>query len=317
MMRKSYLVICAVTLLFIAGCTSATNKQEAKGRSFVGGTDGLDFLFAKGSPPDRVLDSGQEEFDIALLITNLGEFTVPRGRLIATLSGIAAQDFNIGSLTKVSDFALAGKGIDRELTIEGDTEEILFERAKYQPDLPADFFVTIRADICYDYQTRAVGSLCLKRNPRERSVSQDICDVDAEEVVIENSGAPLQIELLRQRPSSSNIIKVSFDVVNKNNGVPYNQGTFNAECSGNDAQKDKVRVRLDSPGNRLNIRCSRFDDRAEGVINLIAGRKQVTCDIDTTNLQNIAFQHPLIISVDYMYREAITTANSIVIEDAG
>ncbi|MDO8628770.1 MAG: hypothetical protein Q7R56_03375, partial [Nanoarchaeota archaeon] len=160
-MQKRYLF--SILLLLLVGCTAGTNTQE-QNNAFVGGKQALSLGFLEGEPPAKVLDNNQEGFGITLLVRNEGEYSIPKGRIFATLSGISKDSFGLKALTVKSDFDLEKKTKTRDQTLTGGQDEITFGEAKYKPDLPADFPLNLRADLCYDYQTTTVTSICLKRD---------------------------------------------------------------------------------------------------------------------------------------------------------
>ena len=102
----SFLIFISFTFL-ISGCEEKVVENNI-GDPFVGGTTGLTFIFQEFEPPTSVLDDSQEEFYITLLVKNAGEWTVPEGRVIASLSGIQAVAFNMNSLSTNSEVDISG-----------------------------------------------------------------------------------------------------------------------------------------------------------------------------------------------------------------
>ena len=112
-MKRGYIILLLVVLLIIAGCTGGTNKIE-KPRAFIGGNDALSIKFVDDQPPKKVLDNNQEPFEITLLIKNNGEHDLIDSDIIATLSGISQQDFQMNALSVTNNFDFPGRDIISE-----------------------------------------------------------------------------------------------------------------------------------------------------------------------------------------------------------
>ena len=311
---KKRLVLFISLVFLLAGCTGLSKgTDQSSDSAFVGGTKALSLAFAGDEPPAKVLDDNQEEFFITLLLKNEGEFTIPKGRILASLSGISKEAFSLNSLNVKSDFDLERVRKDRDLLSAGGIEELSFGMAKYKSDLPADFDTDIRANVCYDYETQAVASICLKKNPLERG-DEDSCLVDNQAVKVENSGAPVQVVGFRQRPTSGSKILVSFDVSNKGIGKAYSPSTFTDVCKEMEDNADMIEVSLSSSSGNMKISCSKFGNSNKGIVRLVNNIKTVSCDIDTSGIQDISYQDFLIVKMRYMYRDLISVP--ITIEDA-
>ena len=307
--RKSVSVVLIglfFVVLVIGGCQGAFNKEEQKGVAFVGGTSGLNIAFAEDEPPAVVLDAAQQSFFITLRLKNEGEFTIPKGRLIGSLSGILKDVFNLRSLSVRNEFEIQGVKKEGDSVLAGGEELLEFGEAVYKVDVPADFSTKIRADVCYDYQTKALGNLCLKKNVLKKDLG-DVCAVNAGEISAENSGAPVQVLNLREHSVGTNRAKVIFKVKNVGIGAVFEPNIFTDACIGHDQDKDRVKVTLFNPNNNFRVECSQFGNTNSGVVRLVNGEKEISCTIDTSNLQEATFQDLLIIQMDYMYRDAVET----------
>jgi major membrane immunogen (membrane-anchored lipoprotein) len=300
-MKKVLIALLLISLVFIFGCGK---EDKTSGGVFIGGTKGLDISFVEDQPPEEVLDDNQEEFDITLLLENVGEYDIPKGKIISTLQGINKDAFSMVSLSKVSDFDLAGKQKLPDRVLEGDQEELRFDYAKYKYDLDANFNLELRADVCYEYRTKAVSNICLKKEPTKRGTG-DLCEIDKDDVGVDNSAAPVHVKLVRQRRSAINEIKFIFDIEKEGSADVYEPGTFNNVCDEQRDKLDKIRVEVTSPA-KLNIKCSKLNDSPKGIVKLISGKKTITCTINTANLQDIAYLERLNIYLDYSYKDSTT-----------
>jgi len=302
-MKLNYVIIpiLALALLF-TGCATSEETTPRKLTNYVGGTDGLSIEFEEDAPPDKVFDNGEEDFFIALKIENEGEYTVEKGGIIASLSGINKNDFSLSSLHKKSNFDLDREYEDRS----GGIDTIDFGDANYKIDLSSDFATRIIADVCYEYRTVAAAAICLKKDTRQHRTA-DACLISNEDIEFENSGAPIQITDVDEASSGSNRIKLNFVIENEHGGYFYKPGTFKDKCIPDDAKKeeDYVYIEITDPANRLKFKCSALGDDNKGEIKLYDGKKQISCTLDTKGLQETAYEQLIEITADYFYRGAI------------
>ena len=188
-MNKKFLIsTILISFVFIFGCAQDDGAPRGP---FVGGTDGLKFGFVPGEPPESIFDDNQEDFDITINVENVGEFDIPANKVIATLSGVDARDFGISDPDRVLKNSLGKKTKSESEVFRGDQDELRYEGAKYKPDIVADFSTSVRADICYLYQTRATTKACLKKQASKRDIS-DFCQINNDNVEIFNSAAPVR-----------------------------------------------------------------------------------------------------------------------------
>ncbi|MEK6903433.1 MAG: hypothetical protein AABW64_02190 [Nanoarchaeota archaeon] len=303
---KRGIIAVILAVFFLSSCQNNGDPNTTQpGDSFIGGVKGIDVAFASDEPPQVVLDNNQQEFFLTLLLRNEGEFTVPTGQLIASLSGVQKQAFGLQSLTVTNTLPIAGA--QKQVTggnLPGATEQVEFGKAQYTIDIPADFTTTLRADICYTYQTQALANICLKKDVLRKDLD-DVCDVKVPNLPIENSGGPFQVVQAHEDTVGKNKIKFNFKVKNSGIGAIYEPGSFTNLCAGQEDKRDKVKITLTSPENAFQIQCSQLGNTHTGVVRLVNGEKDISCTIDTTNLQDITFQGLVIVTMDYMYRSGV------------
>lgn len=303
-MKFTYVLIPVLILALLAmGCEEGADTTPRKLTDYVGGTDGLAIEFEEDAPPDEVFDDKEEDFFIALDIKNEGEYTIEEGGIIATLSGINKNDFSLASLHKNSNFELERKTEDRD----GGRDTIDFGDASYSVDLASDFATKIIADVCYEYRTVAAASICLKKDTRQHKTA-DSCLISNEDINFENSGAPIQITDVDEASSGQNKIKLNFVIENEQGDSFYKPGAFSNKCIPDDAQKeeDYVYVEVSDPAGRLNFDCSALGGDNKGEVRLYDDKKQISCTLATTGLQDTAYEQLIDITVDYFYRGAIS-----------
>lgn len=309
-MKRGYLFLAfIIAILFLSSCEEKGKVEKLE--AFVGGIDGLEMSFIEDEPPEEVLDNEEETFYITVLLENEGEFDIPEGGIVGTLSGINQEAFSLKHMSYKSAFPLWGKQKEGDFIREGEQQEFDFGEASYKEDLLADFSTTIVADICYRYGTIAAGTLCLKRDvvkTERKATRRDICLTKNDEVELENSAAPIQVTSMKQQPSSTNAIRFIFVVENKGEGIVYQPNAITDFCGyDEDIKEDEVYVTVTSPSKKVKPECSTLDDKDEGAIRLIDGKKQVVCTIDTSDLQRTAYNDLIYVHLDYFYRDAIST----------
>ena len=311
MNKKSVLIIIILLSLFIFGCQNAQKKDKNSLGIFIGGTDGLEFSFAENKPPIKVLDNNQDPFKITLKLQNKGEFSIPENKVIASLSGINSEAFSLSSLNTKLNINFEGKSKSGDQVIQSSPEELQFDESEYKYDLNADFPTSLRADICYLYQTRAISKVCLKKNVVERN-SEDKCIINSDNVLTESSSAPVKIKDVKQRSSGSNEIKLSFTIVNEGKGDIYPPTLFSDKCTEITDEKNRLLLEITTASGKASIKCSALKDSNKGLIKLALKEKIVNCNIPTKNFQEIAFEEPVNIALNYFYKGSIEKQITVV-----
>ena len=306
--KTGFIIVLAILLLVIAGCQGGfgfgKKVQPQTNTAFVGGTKGLEIAFAQDQPPSSVLDNGQQEFSVTLLLRNLGEYTIPVGGVIGSLSGVVQSSFGMKSLDVTNKVDVYGTAKEGENSIPGGEEQLEFGTAVFKPDLPANTKFTLKVDVCYNYQTKAVSTICLKKSVLQKETGE-VCMISNPAVGQENSGAPMQIEQMKESSVGTSKVRINFKVVNKGIGAVYEPGTFNGKCAGMESEKNRVKVTVESADNTFAASCTQLGNGNSGVVTLVNNQKDMTCTIDTGNMQDITFQDLVIVKLDYQYREAV------------
>jgi hypothetical protein len=313
MKKRNIMLFLVFLMIFLVGCQKGSSTDSSsRGKIFISGNDGLSIAFDDEETPERIGDNSADEFDIVINVENNGEHDIESGKIIATLQGIDRDAFSLSSLSVKSDRELNGERRFRDRDEVGEEDELVFENAKYKFDLDADFSVTMRADVCYEYKTRAQGDICLKRNANER-LTNDVCDLDDSSVDIESSGAPVQVTKMTQRPSGSNKVSFTFDVEKKGSGDVFEPGTFTSVCNEQRDKKDRLKIRVTSASERISPSCNRLNGGSQGIVDLIDGKRTIKCDVSTSSLQEFAHTRPLKIELTYFYKDS--EERSIIVEN--
>ncbi len=302
-----------ITLLFLAGCGTQEGFQERS--PFVGGVEALSASFIPGAPPDAVMDNSQFPFGVSVWLTNLGEYDIASGSGYVEIVGINPADFGTTAAALKQPLPAvrgARKNFDGTV-IEGEQTVVSFDNLNYQEDVVGNFDgPIIRANMCYDYGTRASAYLCVKRDLLTNIQTKEICDITGEKLV-SNSGGPIQIIGLRQNPLGNNKIQVQFTVAH----VGATEDRFymdGQECDDTSTYlyKDKVYVDVVSDINGRTAECTGLQTRAgqttasnEGYVTLFNGAPRIV--VCSFNLENIDFvaNVPIIIEMKYRYFQFI------------
>ena len=305
LMKKRILIIFILALmLLIVGCAK---EAETPSGPFVGGDKGLELGFVSGEPPESVFDNNQEDFDITVKVQNAGEYDIPANKVIASLSGISAVDFSISDPNVILKNPLEGSSKMNSDVIKGDEDELRFENAKYKHDLVADFSTSVRMDVCYSYQTTATTKACLKKKATQRDVD-DACQVNNDNVRIDNSGAPVQITGVKEKSAGTNDVQLTFTIENKGSGITYPPDTFSNTCVRKQDKEDRLNVEVKTGSNRHSVKCSQLNNGNKGEVKLSENKRPIRCEISTSSApEGGAFEEPINIIVSYFYKNAITT----------
>ncbi len=314
-MKRGLVILAIFSVLLLAGCTQDTGLSTGLG-SFLGGTDGVTFNFVADEPPATVLDAGNQPFFITLEFQNDGEYAIQEGDILTTLSGIQYSAFSIDDPNQKNQNALE-KGFLNKQTgeiVEGGIDQISYE-GDYHKDLAYDLPFTISANYCYKYQTQAVASMCLSKQPTRRAKENDVCMI-TEQKEVGNSGAPLQVTSFSERASGQDEVTVTFKIENMNTGEAYAPGFIDTatECITDDRERGKVNVAVQSE-QQVDIACPKLGGGQTGEVRLINGQTTITCRVNTNQLaEAIPFNGAFDIQLDYTYKDHLAT--DITVENA-
>ncbi|MBS3119807.1 hypothetical protein J4475_03210 [Candidatus Woesearchaeota archaeon] len=309
----TFSVMLLVTLLY--GCTAGENATTGINSPFIGGQNAVLVNFIESAPPSEVFDgkSGtpRETFDVIVNLENVGEFSIPSGKIKANLKGIDPRDFTGGSrngrTSVASSSELRGQSKDSEGNkIESPPVQLGFGTFGYGPNLVGNFQTNLRVDICYQYETRAVGIYCKLSDITEKN---GICDIRGVKKIY-NSGAPVQIVSMTQAPAGSNELLFTFKVRKlSNSGDVFKPG--NQACTGT-AEKNRVKVIVETEEGQ-NPKCQGLTN---GDILFLgsSGEATFTC-IQNIGTQRADAEKPVRITLQYDFLDS--KASTLLIKHLG
>lgn len=156
-----------VLTVFLSGCVlfaECETEQECKEGYCESGKcivttfkpDGLKLEFLQGSPPDKI--HADETFDIYMTLTNLGSYTISANSVKVKMFG--------GNYDKSGSEVYSNKETIRgaaDYEPFGGIDNIILNKLKSKSGVVAGASVplSIGAEVTYDYQTTAAGTLCL------------------------------------------------------------------------------------------------------------------------------------------------------------
>lgn len=305
-MKKILTLFIVLLLVFVVGCTKKEEITVA-GKAFVGGTQGLVISFLPNSPPAEVFDT-DNPFPISVKLENKGEFDVPSGAAIVSITGIRAEDFGVSSNTLLKSSAedMDAVRIDAQGNIvSGGYTTIDFpDNMQYAAKVAGSLSFPIRANVCYEYGTNAQGQLCIRKDLRGVTGEAGVCDPNRQ-VPAENSGAPVQITNIKQNVAGSNKIDFFFTV--KQTGTAADSlFKTGSKCDSALANRDVVLIKVEDPGLGT-LTCSGLRDGTSisGYITLFNGEREVRCTQTITTPEDAIT--PIKISLTYGYKQYADT----------
>ncbi|MBI2139009.1 hypothetical protein HYU13_05440 [Candidatus Woesearchaeota archaeon] len=298
-MKKQMLMVLAVSLIVLAGCKGGGDGGTST-RSFIGGTQALEFNFVEGSPPKEVFDGGNFPFDATLNIQNKGEFTVNKEKINITLKGFFPGDFNNPVVNKNPDENMEKSFIDSEGNIiPGTVTFLTFSNFNFIRKLPANNEFNIRAELCYNYGTTAQGDICILDDLTQQN---DLVCVVNEKKSVDSSSSPIQIENFVENVAGTDKVGFNFEVVQRGSG---RVAKIDSSCDDEEINKDKVWVDIDTelPG----LTCSGITDgnATSGFTKLFGGKRLIRCTQDTSlpEISGKDFEKKVTINARFDYKE--------------
>ncbi len=313
MKKVIFVLMLFVLTLAIAACTTNTTSTDT---GFIGGSKGLDISFMTGAPPETTPDGGQQSFDVVVNIQNGGETAVDKTKAYVKLSGFPPEAFGV-----TLDSLKANPEDNVEANIKNPDGSVIvpssvpvtFSGFNYKGNEVASRSFPFRAEICYEYTTKAAAELCLKENFNSVK-TDDICQVNAQRS-LSTSGAPVQITKLMQSTAGTDKTRFTFTIQNMDaTGHVYKSG----QAIGCDqtvlSDENKVFVQILDLGAVDDIKCVGLSGSGSaGYVTLVTGQaKDVSCTYTVKNRNNRI--QPFSIALTYNYWKFVDT--NVVVQHA-
>jgi hypothetical protein len=327
MSKKIIVAMLIIAALAITGCGKGNGNADLT-KSYVGGTVGLSTYLIEGAPPPNIQDAGTSPFSVGVAIENQGEADIGPGTenpfMIVRLEGINPEQFGVTDDFIKQQVNAPVKGARRNFDgtiFPGEITTVTFDSLTYKPDIHGNTQFTIRADVCYDYQTIATTQICVKDDVLENIQDSSICSLTGQKSP-QNSGGPVHITSVVENPMSSNKIQINFVIEHVGLGEFFGRpaaGSSNQEIcdfSVRNTNKYYVDVEVEPLSDTgIAISCSRFNGARTGRIKLYQGAPTtVSCTLERTRASaGRVFQDLLNIKLKYRYGQFIETP--ILIQD--
>ncbi len=272
-MRHVWLL--ALAAIFIISC-QPSSQTASTATPFFGGTTGLVINFEPNSPPAEVIDGRRFPFSVIVKLENIGESDIQPGKAEVRITGIYPPDFgqNTPELKKTNPEAILGVKKDSEGNkIPGGIAQIEFPNLNYQGQLQGNLQLPLRAEVCYNYETRMSSTYCMRKNLL--STAAGPCKINEPKTVF-NSGAPVQVTSFTESVAGTNTVLFNFKIALKGNGNVFRGGT---NCNPAVSNENKVFVIVDSglPGLKCQGLQEKGSDERSGFASLSNGEASFTC----------------------------------------
>lgn len=328
-MKLKNMILVLVILLFISGCGlgSKEYKPSITSKDIYTGKEGLNMEFFENSPPKEIFENSV--LPIGLRLYNNGAYDIRNGYLSISLERdyMILSEVSLKSINEMVNFRdpehitfdLKGKTIEHP---KGDQEVITFsvetkDLGKSDPQSEYhDSLISITS--CYEYQTKAVETVCIDTDVYGFKMREKACEVKT--LTLDSQGAPVAVtkiesEMLPSKEDTS-IIKPRFVITVRNvgKGEVVKKGMVEAACSSDPlGYKEWNNVNIKAyisnmdEENKLDCDITNDIDKEDGTIILKGGEDTIRCSYekgfeDTKG----TFSSPLYIILDYGYTDTIS-----------
>ncbi|MBW2990442.1 hypothetical protein KY348_01925 [Candidatus Woesearchaeota archaeon] len=320
---KGLVLLTALVALFLVTSCTPTETGPDLTQPYIGGTVGLNTYLIEGMPPPMVYDAGNFEFGVGVALENMGEVDIGSGTdnpyVMLRLEGINPEQFGASDadIKKMLDTPLRGARRNFDGTIvPGEITMVTFEPLNYQPDIHGNTQFTIRAVVCYDYETIATSKICIKDDVLEHLQDTSICTLTGEKFP-QNSGGPLHVTSLVENPMSENKIQINFIIEHVGIGEFFGkEDGETCDFSARNFNKYYVDIEIEPlQDSGLTVSCSRFSSTNAGRIKLYQGAPTtISCTIERSRPSSGRIYEDLL-NIKLMYRYGQFIETPIIIQD--
>ena len=325
--NRLMIFLAAITALFLVTSCAQQSSGPDLAQPYIGGTVGLNTYLIEGMPPPIIHDGGNYQFGVGIALENQGETDVGPGTdnpyVSIRLEGINPEQFGAtdADIQEVLTSPIAGARRNFDGSIfPGEITTATFEPLAYLPDIHGNTQFTIRAVVCYDYETLATAKICVKDDVLENIQDTSICSLTGEKFP-QNTGGPLHVTSLVENPMAENKIQVVFIIEHVGVGEFFGRsaiggGEETCDFSVRNFNKYYVDVEVEPLSDSgMTVSCSRFGGSNSGSIKLYQGAPTtLSCVLERTRpSSHRIYQDLLNIKLKYRYGQFIETP--IIIQD--
>ncbi|MBS3149923.1 hypothetical protein J4455_04510 [Candidatus Woesearchaeota archaeon] len=297
-MNNRYLIsILLLAILLISACKPEITQKGP----FKGGTSGVGISFVANYPPSK-FDVG-ESVPVKVLLSNKGEFDLNPNEAEVQLYGIHRPSFGISDEYLKATNDLPGIGVIQT----GGEQEVDIGKIAYSQAVQNSEQFTLRAKVCYPYETDSQIKACISSVNIEESKGEKVCGITGEKITQGSvSSAPIQITSFTEEFRGAD--KIVFNIAIENKGVG-NVYTLDSLCS----ELDDPDFRLDNENVLLftitpsDIEC-RFSagTGSSGEVRLRERLANVVCTKQVSETDS-SFEQNIIVNLKYKYVDSTST----------
>ncbi|MFC1723479.1 hypothetical protein ACFL0V_05050 [Nanoarchaeota archaeon] len=292
---KKAIIITAILLLLVAGCSFNKGKDEPPtSAAFAAtGTDGIVMTWAPDQPPAKVYTGAPT----SLLVEIKNKGTTNVASAMFYLSGVDQTLMPIVPNPVALTMPLEGK---TQYNPEGGYTTIQMEAQSIAlpPEMP-NYKPNLLLTACYPYKTFATPLVCVDPNPTD-TVSDKACRV--EKVIGTGSqGAPVAIASVETQATPRGMFFRLHLQNSGSGGVVYDINSLGG-CPGSLTYNDLHKIRYTvSLGSAEQVQCQPIN----GEVRLVNNKATIFCQ-SPRSAQGLAYQTPLKVELIYGYKSSIS-----------
>lgn len=298
-------------LIFSLSACTGTNRDTELNQNFRTGTQGITLEYMTNAPQAKLYDD--EPFLAMVKVWNRGASNI----YVGSNSKVYLSGFDSSILVGISQSGTMMKDLEGKTMFNNEGEWDVLEFTGTLRDLGANkvdsYDFTLMATACYDYTTIAEPTVCIDPDPFSTTDTVKACNGDTDPS-LGSQGAPVAISSVNVEPLRGRT-KFKIYIDNVGGGTVFkNELLMQDRCSPYDGtgleytDVDVVKViRVTVSNTDITGTCQSLDN---GNLRLVDGHGYMICEI--TNLGGPAYTTPLMIQLDYGYRQQISTPVTIV-----
>lgn len=290
-MKKTIIILLAISLLIISGCTFSNLKLNMPGSTpsgkedFAGGSKGLESAIV--SPAESGKAYLNTPFKIVLQLNNEGE---------STAEG-ATCAFGSFSACECKTFTLEGKKRVEEEKIAGEEETLTFEGGQVSREEIEGTSHFVTAKTRYNYKTYAIIKACVKKDVYSQETGE--CNVVSGKNIVKSvSSAPVSIVEVTEEmvpEEDGETAKLIFGIKIKNVGrgniYPLDESKTQCETTVQETNK-RINVRMiNAPGKAT---CNQAELKKEG-------EATTHCTIENVKVLEESYEPEITLELEYAY----------------
>lgn len=242
--KRSILIFLFILAMFLlSGCDGIGGDSKKKENEIVvkdiySGSKGVDIEFIPNMPPLKLYQ--EEEFQIAVKITNKGAYQVRNG--IINIAGDPGYiNFENSKLTYTDTFALEEKTefqpFDDQTIIDVET------KAEFADNSFTEHDSSLLITLCYDYKAIFNNEVCIDPDIYNLKPNEKNCKV--EKIGSSGQGGPVgisNVEVSMTKKYESMYPKIKMTITNFGKGEVINKNSINNYCSSKDIDKTSLNI---------------------------------------------------------------------------